>query len=43
MERIRAHTFEELEPKENGDQILLGRFVGRPSYNQDATPTHKAL
>ncbi len=29
MERVKAHSFEELEPKDNGDQILLRRFDGK--------------
>jgi hypothetical protein len=29
MERVKAHNFEELEPKGNGDQVLLRRFDGK--------------
>ncbi len=29
MERVKAGNFEELEPKDNGDQILLRRFDGK--------------
>ncbi|HEY7328125.1 MAG TPA: hypothetical protein VH592_10815 [Gemmataceae bacterium] len=29
MERVKAHNFEELEPKGNGDQIVLRRFDGK--------------
>jgi hypothetical protein len=29
MERVKARNFEELEPKDNGDQILLRRFDGK--------------
>jgi hypothetical protein len=29
MERVKAGSFEELEPKDNGDQILLRRFDGK--------------
>ncbi|HTU91531.1 MAG TPA: hypothetical protein VMF69_15720, partial [Gemmataceae bacterium] len=29
MERVKTHNFEELEPKDNGDQILLRRFDGK--------------
>jgi hypothetical protein len=29
MERVKAGNFEELEPKDNGDQVLLRRFDGK--------------